>query len=356
MLIALKQGLRFSESKRVEKVPGDMPAWILLLSGVRVLTMIHFYVYEKQGGSLPMSRSGSIIYQFFQKWDSLKHFGESKHQAKMREKERCKQTGEKWNPARVEGLYDTNTCDQYKKLALKFLTTCRDEYGIKNLSEVTRDHASEYLKNHINAGYANDTIRKEFSALAKLLDCHTYDFSVPMPPKPKRLEITRSRLPRLHDKEYRPDKYKDVIEFSLATGLRRKELAALKPEDIYRKEDGRLYCHVERGKGGRQREVRVLRDKENLVLECKAKAETANRERVFEKIISRIDIHSLRREYAQERYKEVERDKLERGKEIKRDYICRDGSGRRFDKEILREVTQDLGHNRLDVVVKHYLD
>ena len=61
-----------------------------------------------------------------------------------------------------------------------------------------------------------------------------------------------------------------------------------------------------------------------------------------------LDNHAFRAQYARDRYEELVQQKLEQGKEILRDY-------RGFDKECLRQVSLDLGHNRLSVVVEHYV-
>ena len=65
---------------------------------------------------------------------------------------------------------------------------------------------------------------------------------------------------------------------------------------------------------------------------------------LFKRYTRKIDNHALRREYAKNRYKEIAEEKDSEEK----DY-------RGYDKEVLRVLTQDLGHNRLDVVIYNYL-
>ena len=65
---------------------------------------------------------------------------------------------------------------------------------------------------------------------------------------------------------------------------------------------------------------------------------------MFERYTKKIDNHAFRGEYARKRYQELIKEK---GSDAK-DY-------RGYDSDVLRKLTKDLGHNRLDVVVYHYL-
>lgn len=300
-----------------------------------------------------MGRKGSIVYQVLTRIDELKRFGQSKHEAKMAEKARCERTGEKWNPARVEGIYSFQTCDSYKAEGIKFAHWARDEKGCRTL-EQARQYVPEYLQRNISEGKSAWTVRLRASALAKIYGCRTTDFGVELPTR-HRENIHRSRVEREHDRHFSTQNNRDLINFCKGTGLRRKELSTLTWRDIYRGEDGRIYVHVDRGKGGRSREVPVLRAYEQHIWNMRERAAMEGRERVIEKIPQRADVHSWRREYAMERYRELER---ERDQEDMRDreryYHRRDG--RVLDREILREVSRDLGHNREDVIARHYLD
>lgn len=64
---------------------------------------------------------------------------------------------------------------------------------------------------------------------------------------------------------------------------------------------------------------------------------------MFEKYSRAINNHKYRREYAQEMYKQYLK-----GRKDKKNW-------RGYDKEALEWVSKNLGHNRLDVVVYHYM-
>ena len=66
---------------------------------------------------------------------------------------------------------------------------------------------------------------------------------------------------------------------------------------------------------------------------------------LFERYTTKIDNHAMRREYAQKKYLELEA-KLQIPK---KDYY------QQYDKRAINEVSKQLGHNRLRVIVEHYL-
>ena len=74
----------------------------------------------------------------------------------------------------------------------------------------------------------------------------------------------------------------------------------------------------------------------------------SSKEVLFNKYTEKIDNHAFRAEYARARYEELVQIKKEQGEEILQNY-------RGYDRDCLRQVSQDLGHNRLSVVVEHYM-
>jgi len=303
-----------------------------------------------------VARRESIIHQVLSRIDELKRFGQSKHEAKQAEKERCRAAGEKWNPARVPGIFSHKTCDVYKEHCLNFARWARETYGCRTL-EQAREHVGEWLmrpRERDGGPRSAWTVRVEAAALAKLYRCRSTDFGVELPRR-SREDIHRSRVAREHDRHFSEAKNRDAVDFCRATGLRRKELIEARWRDVYRGEDGRLYVHVERGKGGRSREVPVLERYRERVWELRERARAEGRDRLFERVPNRADIHGYRREYASERYRELERERRREEPERERE-VYRRRDGREFDREILRQVSRDLGHNREDVIARHYLD
>lgn len=296
-----------------------------------------------------MAREGSIIYQVLKRLKELQRFGESKHLAKKEEKLKCLEQGRPWNPARVEGIYSFKTYEVYKEHCLDFANWVRKEKGVKNL-EQARQYVREYLEKQIAEGKSAWTLRLKAAACAKLFGCTTSDFGVELP-KRSREDIHRSRLEREHDRHFSEHRNRDIVEFCRATGLRRKELVRVTWKDVYRNDEGRVVVYVGQGKGGRPREVPVVKGMEEAVWEAREKARLSGQEKLFLHVPNRADIHSYRREYAMARYRELE----EEGK-VATGELYRRRDGQKFDRGILLAVSRDLGHNRVDVVARHYLD
>lgn len=310
-------------------------------------------------------------HQALESMRELIRFGESRHLAKER--------------GDVCGIHSFKTYSTYMKEVLEYVDWARDK-GCKTLEEA-RQHVAEYLQEHIARGDSAWSVKTEACALAKLFRCRSTDFGVELPRR-DRGEIERSRERREHDKEFSKERNRDLVIFEKATGLRRRELERVSPGDVYRGRDGRLYVHIDNGKGGREREVHVLQKYEREVE--RIVQERADRERLFDRVPVRMDVHSYRREYAEERYKELEREIKREGRDVVEQRVREQferylelnvrekdrekmrsrferelekgggryerTDGREFDRLCLLGVSQDLGHNRVEVVARHYLD
>ena len=165
-------------------------------------------------------------------------------------------------------------------------------------------------------------------------------------PVRRREQIHRSRGPVAQDRELQLDNWQKEIAFLQACGLRRSEAMNLSVKDISLLRDGQVEIFVKQGKGGRSRTVPVLPGHEEDVL-----AVLANRspdEKVFVRLPVRLDIHGLRREYAQALYRYYAPDRQ-----------LPSSIGRlkahAYDEQAAMKVSAALGHNRLDVMLRHYL-
>jgi integrase len=306
----------------------------------------------------------SIVHETVRLMKEMTRFGESKHEAKQAERERCLATGEKYIPGKVPGIYSYSTYHAYMEHSLAFAEWARSKHGAKSLAEA-REHVPEYLRHDIEAGKSAWTVRLEAAALAKLYGCSSTDFGVELP-KRHREDISRSREERPHDRKFSEERNIDLADFCRGTGLRRREVADVSAGDI-RTYEGVVWVHVENGKGGREREVRVVGEYAPRVLELKKEAEGL--ERMFDHIPGRADIHAWRREYASARYAEIENDpeQMEAARKAwerwKDDhaytgpdtYTRRGEDGKVFDRAVLLGISRDMGHNRVDVVARYYL-
>ncbi|RAQ97483.1 hypothetical protein [Thermogemmatispora tikiterensis] len=102
---------------------------------------------------------------------------------------------------------------------------------------------------------------------------------------------------------------------------------------------------VRRGTGGRRRLAPVLPSVEELLQRLRRGRQPE--ERIFARIPSHLDVHALRREDAQALYRLLSRRELPpaTGRLRPSDY----------DQVAVTQVAVAQGHNRLDVVLRHYL-
>lgn len=216
-----------------------------------------------------------------------------------------------------------------------------------------RQYVHKYLKELIDRKLSPYTIKKYAHALARAYDCEVKDFGVDLPIR-KSADIKRSRNEVKSDKRFRKEIYESVREFARGTGARIGGLETLRACDI-RPRDGGGYEVFLDEKGGKKRWARVLPQYEKIVLERfnYAKAQGEKAPLFSEKELEHhIDVHACRREYAKMAYAQYLKEEYETG-EL---YRCRkERYGEVYDKGVLMAVSRDLGHNRCNVVVTHYL-
>jgi integrase len=264
----------------------------------------------------------------------------------------------------VSGIYSKSTCDNYKKWSLKFAEWEREKHFEKQykiLDNIPKEHVAEWIKEGINKGESSYTTRLKAASIAKIMRCHTYDFGIKLPSKTNdRSTLKRSRHNVDYDNHFSYVNNQDKINFCKGTGLRRSELEQIKPQQIYFKGEKLILdfksqkVYRTMTKGGRGRTIYVLKKYYDVVLQAKENAEKMGQDTVFLKVHHAMDVHSYRAIFAKEKYKEVISDMKNKCATIALDYICRDGSGRRYNKKALKVTSENLGHSRLDVIVKHY--
>ena len=285
-----------------------------------------------------MAKRKSIVRQATERLLSMAAFGESKHKDKIA-------NGGK--PAR-DKIYSSKTMDNYIDVAGRFVRWARKVHGCKSLEEA-KQVVPEYLVARISQGKSAWTVRLEASALAKLYGCGINDFGVELPRR-KRQDVKQHRQEKWVG-HFDVSKHRDLETFGRATGLRRHEMALVKPEDVWRNEDGRVIVHVHRGKGGKERYVEVLSDTP-LVLAQKARAE--GRKLIFDSIHKYAPIHEWRADFAWETYRRHARPLADIP--LKERYICRkDKAGEIYDAKAVSISSRMLGHGRKDVISQSYL-
>lgn len=285
----------------------------------------------------------SLAHQLHERMNSMIRFGESKHQAKKEYRAWAEENEKTINPAKATGIFSYTTYESYKQTSKEFKGWLESNHPeIKKINEIKEDHVGEYLKMRVSEGKSPYTVGKDMAALNKILGYEIKRKDYGLPGRSFK-EVTRSRYERSHDKVVNYSKYKDQIDVARATGLRRASMLRLTPERFLRDDKGTVTGVRLIEKGGKERIASVLepfRERITEIVDSKK-----DNERLFERYPNRIDNHSFRREYALERYNELVSNKKPDQLELYRGY----------DKETILKVSEELGHNRLDVIVEHYL-
>ena len=205
-----------------------------------------------------------------------------------------------------------------------------------------------YLQRGIDRGLSAATLSTQRAAICKLYGISADDLRITLPER-RRADITRSRNHVARDRGFSEQKNTDIVAFAKATGLRRHELAAVRPENIRVRADGSVCLDGIIGKGGKTRSIDVLPGHESAVLRY---LEAPEGRHIFERVPSHMDVHGYRREYANEMYRAT----LERLGPCGEVYKCRlDKRGKVYDKRAMLYVSRQLGHNRISVIAGHYL-
>jgi integrase len=279
--------------------------------------------------------------------DEKMAIGESRRDAKLALRE---EQGATWSISTGK-IHSFKTRTAYQESTIRFVKWARATHHVISLAQLdslANDLATEYLQQQLTEGKSPYTLQKERAALRLFFADRTLASNVAIPRR-ARERITRSRGPAAHDRHINLANWQPLIRFLQATGLRRGELRALRQRDIvcgdleYYPDD---VVQVRNGKGGKVRVVPVLPGREDDV---RAVIPGGDPEAlVFPRIPKHLDVHSYRREYAQALYQHYAF-----GRELP------PAMGRLkpsdYDRYAALRVSWALGHNRVDVVLRHYL-
>lgn len=305
---------------------------------------------------------GSYKYQVQQRLIELARFGESKHLAKQAFRRACEEKGIPWNPAQADGVFDTTTMESYRQTALEFAKWLRQVHPeSKDLVNAPRERAIEYLQYRQRKGLSPYTISKDMSALNKICNLNITKKEAGLHNRSYK-DVTRSRLPRAHDKQYNPASYERPITFAKAFGCRRASILRgkfrVKDVSLFRYE-GKVYASLIE-KGGRYREAPCLASMqsqiERMFPDIQTREPMTKREfellytskeggYLFSRYTTKIDNHAFRSQYACQLYEELLA-QVEQNQPRK--------MYRGYDKAIVKAVSEALGHGRLSVVVESY--
>ena len=284
-----------------------------------------------------MARMSKMDYQLHCRMQEMFCPNVSRHQAKTEYKEMM---GNKATHNRTIGIHSYKTYDAYKQTSIEFVRYMRNEHkDIKDINQIKENHVIDYLRYRQDNEKSAYTISKDMAALNKLFNFYITKKDARIQQRTYK-DITRSRKPRENDRKYNPNNYKDQILFAKASGCRRESVLRVKPENFVW-ENGLPVKVQLKEKGGTEREAHMICNYQEDIKRILLGKELDKP--LFTKYTKMIDNHAFRSEYSKSRYTEIFGER-----EDKNGY-------KGYDKNALKILTKDLGHNRLDVVVYNYL-
>ena len=249
-------------------------------------------------------------------------------------------------------LYSFGTYRTYMNVGIKFARFCKENHGCKNLDQC-RQYVNEYLQERGKSCSAY-TVKLDAAALGKLYGESTTNFICTE--SRSRGAVTRSRGTKAMDKHFSASKNTELVNFLKSSGLRRSEAAHVRGSDLRPCSSSPVglgvFVRSSGAKGGRER-VAPLYCSSQVAKEIADRCAAAGDKRLFARIHSKLDVHSLRAEYGQNVYLANARpaEKLLPGER----YYCRnDLRGLVLDRRSMQICSHALGHNRIQVTT-HYL-
>ncbi len=258
-----------------------------------------------------MAKRPSLAHQFHQVLESKKRIGESRHEAKKQ-------------GTASQGIFSYKTYDAYKNSSKQFCKWIRSEHPeIKYLGQIDKDLCKKYIKFREQSGCSAYTYSQDMAMISKTLDISLTKKECDVATR-KMANIKKNRT----DNGFRTSS--GVVESILrGTGLRRNELVHLKVENLIIDVNKVTGVLVRKGaKGGKDREVQVRSEYQEYIYKVVEGLEKGDKV-INEEIPKELQAHRYRAEYAQNMKKELE--------ELGR-------------KDVLKDLTENMGHNRTSVL------
>ena len=309
-----------------------------------------------------ISRKTSFKEQMFRTLNSLNRFGQSKYQAKQ-------ESYRQGNKGKVEGIYSKKTMQDYKKVAEQFQSWAKSKgYHFHSLCDVSDAHIKQYLTERQTEGRSAWTVSHDLSALNKI-------FHREITKKDAGLQARHNsniKNNRGFGNNYRTSVYQRneaMTSFLSATGIRRQSITTISPADAIRNNQGTVIGFHVVEKGGKHRNCYVIKGKQADITSFVDK-HLSNRGNTpfWNKVDKNLNTHWYRGEYANALYNDliIARNNRQDYFEGYRDTFVNaskleqatSGHGtvtKGYDTECLAVVSQNLGHNRIDVVYTNYL-
>jgi hypothetical protein len=274
-----------------------------------------------------------------------------------------------FNPNRSEGIHSIKTAETYRQVINIFAEYCKTQ-GIKDVAQIDSNIIGSFVGTRSNL--SPWTLSKDLAAINKVLDPHytPKDFGIQ---ERSHNQIINNRRVHTDNSTAGAERNQTALWFARATGCRRSSILTVTAEKAIRNEDGTVIGFQFREKGGRERNAIVLpSERQAMTNYVNARiTESGENCRLVDSCDRNCNPHYCRAEYANELYRELKeyRDRDEdiycghRSMFIDERHLQKALSHPRYQRETVHgyetklcaEISQALGHNRIEVVVNSYL-
>ncbi len=292
-------------------------------------------------------------------------------QLRIREKktEDIRDTRNGYNSARYEGIHSIKTADTYRRTINTFGDFCKS-IGLKDVKQITEDTVRQFVDSRRD--HSSWTHSKDLAAINKVLGtCYTpSQFGIE---QRKQENVVHNRRILTANSTADAPRNKEALWFASVTGARRESFSRLKPRHAIRNENGIVIGFELREKGGKPRNALVLPTARETVTAFvdKKLSEVGEDGQLIKPCDSNANPHYQRAEYAEEMYRQMV-DHQSRGEDIYAGYRStflneheyqkairhpryKSQFVRGYDTRICAQLSQQLGHNRISVVINSYL-
>ena len=309
-----------------------------------------------------MSRRTSFKEQMFRVLNSKNCFGQSKYLAK-------KESYRNGNNGKVDGIYSKKTMNDYKSVCEQFNCWQKDKgYNFHSISEVKQSVIVEYLTQRQNKGYSAWTISRDQSALNKIFNMSVTKKECGLASR-HNANIRNNRGLSNNNRVSVNQRNKDIIDFICASGIRRQSITQIYPSDVIRSKDNIVIGIRVTEKGGKTRNAYIRQNFQKQVTNfVNLHYSKQGNVPFWSSVDKNLNTHWYRAEYANGLYCDLVSaknngvDYFNGYKEmfINSSKLNEAMTGRKeltkgYDTECLALVSQNLGHNRVDVVYTNYL-
>ena len=247
-----------------------------------------------------------------------------------------------YNAAKTYTIRSINTAIAYRKCGKLFAEWLKDEKGINKINLVTPELAGEYLQ-HRDKELSAWTVKQDMAAINKIFRFNLNSKELNLKDR-KLTDIKRSRKGPDSNRPGLLFKCKEQIFFIRACGCRRDSVTRVTYSDVVFKDNLAVGVKLIE-KGGKKRTAPVLEVYQKEFTELVNKHSLHPDKNIFKVFDNHVAAHYYRADYAKNLYKELY-NKISNEK---------NGTYKGYDKEVLKQVSKAIGHNRVNVVVDNYM-